>query len=401
MKIEKVKWDGYLPEGFESSGINCGIKKDGKLDLGLVFAAEGMIIGSVFTKNKLKAASLKVSMEFIKEKRGKKAFLVNSGNANCAVGRNGILDSKEILKNLSKKLKCKMNETLLFSTGKIGVRLPKQKIINSVPKLIKKLNRKNGKIFAESIMTTDTFPKYVCYNCKYKNKSFKMVGIAKGAGMIQPDMATMLAFVFTDASVGVNYLNEILKDSVKYSFNRINVDGCMSTNDSVLVCSSGKADFPKIKKEEKYLADSFRKTLNLVLSDLAMMIIEDGEGATKVIKIEVEGAKSEIDAKKVCYAVANSNLFKCSIYGKNPGWGRIYASVGASGAFIIENRMNISVCEIDVFKKGVPNKYDKVKMKKKMEEKNIFVKIALGVGKAGYCIWTNDLTPKYIKINEG
>lgn len=354
-----------LPKGFLLSGIHCGIKKK-KLDLGLIYAREFCEVTGTFTVN----VNPSYSITFCKENINKpiKAILVNSGNANCYSHKKGLKDTKEVASKLAERLGVKVSNILIASTGIIGKKLPKAKVIKGFPQLEKKLTKSLGD-FSRSILTTDAFVKV----STAKVGKATIVGFAKGAGMICPNMATMLAFILTDADIEQSLLKEIVKEAVEMSFNSISVDGCMSTNDMVLVATSKKIPF-KNKSEIR----TFSKNLKAVCLNLAKMIVKDGEGASKFIQIQIKGAKSSGEAKKAGFSLANSNLFKTALYGANANWGRIISSLGQAGIKVGE----------DIFIKSTS-----------LKKKEVKIVIDLKRGKFEGEVYTCDLTPEYVKIN--
>jgi len=354
-----------LPEGFLLSGIHCGIKKK-KLDLGLISCQAMLKAQGVFTANANLSYSVVVSKKNIDNPI--KAVLVNSGNANCYSHKRGLKDTEDIISKLAHHLGVRKSNILIASTGIIGKKLPKEKIIKSFPKLIKSLD-KNSKSFSRSILTTDTFAK----TAKAKAGRATIVGFAKGAGMIYPNMATMLAFILTDADIAGGVLKKIVKEAIEESFNSISVDGCQSTNDTVFFLSSKKVAV-KSKKEIKI----FSQELKNVCLNLAKLIIKDGEGATKFVTIKIKGAKTKQEAKRAAFSLANSNLFKCALYGANANWGRIISALGQAGIKVGEN-IGIS---------STP-----------LTKKNIELIIDLKRGKSSWQVYTCDLTPEYVRIN--
>ncbi len=354
-----------LPKGFLVSGVHCGIKRK-RLDLGLIYAQELCGVVGIFTVN----ANPAYSVTFCKENINKpiKAILVNSGNANCYSHREGLADTREVASKLAKKLGVKRDNILIASTGIIGKKLPKTKVIKGFSKLEKKLG-KSVNDFAHSILTTDTFTKV----SRAKVGAATIIGLAKGAGMIYPNMATMLGFILTDADIPKGELKKIVKEAVDVSFNSISVDGCMSTNDTVLVATSRKIPI-KSKGEIK----AFSQQLKSVCLNLAKMIVKDGEGASKFIQIEIIGAKSLTEAKSAGMSLANSNLFKTAIYGANANWGRIISSLGQVGIKVSENIVIKTTS---------------------LKRKEIKITIDLKRGKAKGKIYTCDLSPEYVKIN--
>ena len=364
MRVQKAKIK--LPEGFLVSAFNCGLKKD-KKDLGLIYAPEGFQAVGFFTKNKNVSYSVTFSKKNLAKNRIFKALLANSGNANCFSHKKGFADTAKLAHFLSVGLSIQKKEVLLASTGIIGRVLPVNKIRKKLPKLISALGKSKIADFASSIMTTDTIPKVSYRSCGGVN----ILGFAKGAGMINPNMATMLSFILTDAKISRRQLKDIAFKALEDSFNSITVDGCMSTNDSVFVLSSQKRKISSL--------NDFSFRLKEVFVELAKMIVKDGEGATKFIAITVKGAKTKKEAKTAGLAIANSNLFKCAVYGRNSNWGRIVAALGQAGIKVEEEKLKI---------KSSP-----------LKKKDIKIEVDLQRGKFSHTVYTSDLTPQYIKIN--
>jgi len=374
MKIYKKT---ILPLGFMASGISCGIKKSGKPDLALFATKAPAKASGMFTTNKILAAPVILCKNILKKNKAFNAIVVNSGNANCFTGLKGLRDAQDTAVLLAKALGTKKERVLVSSTGIIGKKLPLDKIKHGIPELIDKLSCKGGKAASKAIMTTDTFPKEVTVKFLIKGKPVSICAVAKGAGMISPDMATLLVFILTDANISQGALNRALKESVNNSFNSITIDGCMSTNDSVIILANGMACNNKINKGAGF--DIFKKALSIASLELAKMIVRDGEGATKFIQIKVSEAKDLKQAKTAALAIANSNLFKTAVYGKNPNFGRIAAAVGASKVDVSEKSLKIKVSSLI--------------------KKNVFVDVSLGRGNSSSVVYTSDLTPEYIKIN--
>ena len=354
-----------IPKGFQLAAVHCGIKKK-KLDLGLILAKDYAKCVGVFTANVNCAYSVTFSKKNVNNPI--KAVLVNSGNANCLSHKTGFKDTVSLVKKVASSLGTKQGNILFCSTGIIGEKLPVNKIKAGLPKLKKNLG-KNIKKFATSIVTTDTCIKVS--SAKAKNAS--IAGVAKGAGMIAPNMATMLSFVLTDAKLPYAALKKVAKEAVESSFNSISVDGCMSTNDTVLVLSSGKVEV-KTKGEQSL----FAKKLKKVCVDLAKMIVKDGEGASKFIELNITGASSPQEAKSAAKALAESALFKCAIYGADANWGRIIQALGQA---------KIKVNEKIAIKAS------------SLKKKNVKISIDLKRGKHKTTFYTTDLTPKYVKLN--
>jgi glutamate N-acetyltransferase/amino-acid N-acetyltransferase len=366
-----------LPKGFKASGISSGIKKSGKLDLALFFSESPAKCAGMFTTNSMPAAPVIFDKASIKKYSGFRAIIANSGNANCFTAKAGLADAHIIAASLAKELNINKAEVLVASTGIIGKRFPVAKIKSGLPGLIKDLSVNGIDEAKQAIMTTDIFAKEFSVKLKIGLKDVSICGVAKGAGMIAPNMATLLVFIFTDCHIAQTALNSALKTAVVNSFNCVTVDGCMSTNDSVIILANGAAGNKLIKSGKEL--NSFSTGLNLVCFELAKMIARDGEGATKFIRIKVACARSFEEARNVALGIANSNLFKTAIYGENPNFGRIVAAVGASGYDISESKLKMKVSSL--------------------KKKDINVDVSLGRGRAQAVVYTSDLTPEYVKIN--
>lgn len=366
-----------LPPGFKANGISCGLKKSGKPDLALIYSKFPAVAGAKFTTNSIIAAPLVVSKMHLKSAKKFQAVLVNSGNANCFTGKAGIKDAEVSTGYVAEKLKISKNSVLVNSTGIIGKRLDIAKIKQGIPKLISGLSTSGIHKAVLAIMTTDTFAKEISLSLNVGGKSVHICAIAKGAGMIAPDMATMLCFIMTDAVISQPVLTKVLGAVVEKTFNCISVDGCMSTNDTVLVLANGAAGNKTIFSGKDL--QNFVCALEVVCLELAKMIVLDAEGATKFIQIDVAQAKNFLQAKKVALHIANSALFKTAVFGQNPNFGRVAAAVGASGIGIKEEQLKIKLGSL----KG----------------KQVKLWVGLSSGKAKCTAFTSDLTPEYIKIN--
>ncbi|HTZ11687.1 MAG TPA: bifunctional glutamate N-acetyltransferase/amino-acid acetyltransferase ArgJ [Candidatus Margulisiibacteriota bacterium] len=374
----KVYKKALLPIGFKANGLNCGIRKSKKLDLALIYSQIPAKAACFFTTNKIKAAPVQLDIIHLKKGRSLiQAIIANSGNANCFTGKAGFKDAESIAAVLAKHLKVKKEHLLVASTGVIGKRLPAGKIKVTIPNLARGLSSAGIDKAKSAIMTTDTFAKEISVKFTLSGKVITICGIAKGAGMIAPDMATMLCFIMTDANISQVILKKALKEAVDNSFNCVTVDGCMSTNDTVAILANAAVGNPLITGGQKLAL--FSRALNLVCLELAKMMVKDGEGASKFIKIMVEGAKNASQAKKAALAIANSNLFKTAMYGENPNFGRIVAAVGASGAEVKEESFKVKVSPL--------------------QKRDIDICVDLNRGGASATVYTSDLTPQYIKIN--
>ncbi len=381
--------------GFKFSGISAGIKKTGAKDLALVFSENPAVIRGVFTTNKIKAAPVKLDIARIRQSGKGRAIIINSGNANACTGRQGDIDASDMALTTAGALGIPSGHVYVSSTGIIGKPLPMKKIKKAIPMAVQKLSGKSIKDAAHAIMTTDTFTKLFSKKIKIGRKTGTITGFAKGAGMICPQMATMLCFILTDIAVEPKALESALKQAAKTSFNRLTIDNDMSTNDTVLVMSNGKLGNRPLKKTTA-LYHKFENALSELSYNLAKMIALDGEGATKLIEIIVKSARTEADAEKAARAIANSMLVKTAVYGKNPNWGRIVSALGYSGAHIREDKINIHVNNTKLVNKGIGT--GRV-TKNLFSKKEVIIKIDLGLGKKDTKILTCDLTEKYIKIN--
>lgn len=392
MKI--VKGGITAAKGFLASGIHCGIKYTNK-DLALIYSKVPAVACGVFTQNKVQAAPLKVTTAHLKNNKAQ-AIIINSGNANSCTGSKGMADARKICAAMSKKLGISANQVLVASTGVIGKRLPIEKIARGTGPLVNKLSSQGSLQAAQAIMTTDTKPKQISVQLKIGRTKVKIGGIAKGAGMIHPHLATMLGFITTDAAIDKRKLQKALKAAVDNSFNLITVEGDTSTNDMVLALANGLAGNKSMSAKDSNL---FQEALNFVCLYLAKMIVQDGEGATKFVQVQVEQAKSVAQAKRVAFKVANSPLVKTALFGQNPNWGRIAAATGCADKRVEQNSLNIYLGGIKVLDRGTALKVNQQKLNKIYKEDEIQIKITLGLGRYATRVFTCDLSDKYVKIN--
>ncbi|MCX7817375.1 MAG: bifunctional glutamate N-acetyltransferase/amino-acid acetyltransferase ArgJ [Syntrophales bacterium] len=389
--------DVYAVPGFMAAGVEAGIKSSGQRDLALIFAEIPARTVGVFTTNDFKAAPVLLSQERIK-KGTVRAILVNSGNANAATGDEGYHDACLITDKLAELLKVPADEVLMASTGVIGQRMPVGKVEAALPYLVRSLSVDGIGEAAEAIMTTDRFPKISFRRVLVGGNEVSICGIAKGAGMIEPSMATMLSFTLTDAVIDRSTMERIFKHAVDKTFNAVSVDGCMSTNDTAVFMASGAAGNRSIKINSSD-CQRFREVLTDVLGDLARLMVKDGEGATKVIEITVEEAASLRDAKRVAKAVANANLVKAAFFGEDPNWGRIVSAAGSLGIGIPVQRFELSIGEKVVFKNGRGVEVDRKLLEEVVKTPEIKVRLKLGMGKSSWRVWASDLTYEYVRIN--
>lgn len=383
------------PQGFLASGLACGLKKSGKPDLGLVYSETPAAGAAVFTTNKVKAAPVLLSQEHLNHPHTR-AVLINSANANACVGPQGSQDALRIATAMAELLNIPPAALFVGSTGVIGVPLPVKPILSALPVLKEKLSATGGTDAARAIMTTDTFPKEWAVAYQHEGREIRVGGMAKGSGMIQPQMATMLAVITTDAPVEKALLQEVLRSVVDRTFNRITVDGDTSTNDSVFLLANGAAGGEPLKAGPAL--DAFTLALEEVCRQLAWMIVKDGEGATKFITVKVTGARTEQEAETAARAVANSPLVKTAFYGEDANWGRILAAVGYSGIDFSPAKTRISLGDLIVYA-GQGLAFDEEAAKKILSEKEITTEINLNQGEAAATIWTCDLSQEYVRIN--
>jgi len=385
-----------IPKGFLFSTVEAAIKKPGRKDLALIYSEAEANTAGMFTSNKVKAAPVKLDMKRIKSGRGQ-AIIVNSGNANACTGKKGMEDAVEMTRLVAHLLKMKSSLVYVCSTGVIGTPMPMDRITARISGLMENFGKSAIEDVAAAIMTTDTFPKILRKKVRIGSKVGNIAGICKGAGMICPHMATMLCFIMTDISVNQQTLNRALKDSVRKSFNRITIDGDMSTNDTVLIMANGMIGNDELlDRSEAYAA--FKKSLDEITYGLSRLIALDGEGATKLVEIELKGAKSEADAEKAAFAVANSNLVKTAIYGNDSNWGRIMAAIGYSGIDMKEEKVDIYFGRVKAVDKGLTTGRD-TEAAKVLKGKNIKIVIDLHLGKYAAKVLTCDMTEEYIRIN--
>jgi glutamate N-acetyltransferase/amino-acid N-acetyltransferase len=384
------------PIGFLFSAVEAAIKKPGRKDLALIFSEREAVISGMFTKNNIKAAPVRLDMKLIKSGKGQ-AIIVNSGNANACTGKQGMKDAIEMTKMAAKRLGVKADRVYVCSTGVIGTPMPMERIRSKITELVDNLGRRTIDDVAAAIMTTDTFPKAVSKVIKIDGKTITISGICKGAGMICPNMATMLCFIVTDANIDKSALDKALKHSVQKSFNRITIDGDMSTNDTVLIMANGLAGNALIKKNSKEF-NKFADAVSNITYELGKMIVKDGEGATKLVEVEVKNARNEADAEKGAFAIANSLLVKTAIYGKDANWGRIMAALGYSGIAIKEEKTDIFLNGLKIVSRGMGAGKDK-EANEKLKSNEIKIVVDLHLHKGIAKVLTCDLTEDYVKIN--
>ncbi|OGP89828.1 MAG: bifunctional ornithine acetyltransferase/N-acetylglutamate synthase [Deltaproteobacteria bacterium RBG_16_48_10] len=388
----------FKVSGFLFSGVSAGIKKSGTRDLGLIYSEIPAQVAGLFTKNLVKAAPVQLDMKRI---RGGtcQAVMINSGNANACTGSQGLRDAQKVCSKIAKGLKIDEGLVLICSTGVIGVPLPVRKIEQGIPELVETLSPESWMKTVQAIMTTDTFPKVEVATCRIKGKRVKLCGMVKGAGMICPDLATMLSFLVTDANIKTPLLRWMLHQAAEKSFNRITVDGETSTNDTVLLLANGRADHSVLYRRDRE-AEVFLSMLSEVCQELAKSIVKDGEGATKFIEIMVQGARNEEDARKAAYAIAHSPLVKTAFFGEDANWGRILSALGHSGVKINPDRIDLFFDKVPIVRRGIGagGQWEE-KAGQVLKKKSFKVIVDLHQGKDHFSVFTTDLSIDYVRIN--
>ena len=397
---EPVEGSLATPRGFRAASVASGIKKaTGALDLALIFSEVPQTTAAgVFTTNLAAAAPVVLSRRSLQESRGQaRAVVINSGNANACTGAEGLSVAEQTAVAAATLLDVAPEQTLVASTGVIGVPLEPRLILNQLPTLKENLSVENASSLARAIMTTDTTPKSYVLRSRIDGEAVHLAGVAKGSGMIHPRLATLLCFITTDARVGPRMLHYLLRAAVEVSFNRVSVDGDTSTNDSVIAMAngaSGVAVRPGNQSRAWFLAG-----LTHLCQTLARMIARDGEGAKKLVTVEVRGAKSDADAERVARAVANSPLVKTAVAGSDPNWGRIICAAGYSGASFNPEKVDILVNDLFLCRKGVDARFDEATARRELDLKELTLRLDLHAGRGSSRFWTCDLTRDYITIN--
>ncbi|OGS16680.1 MAG: bifunctional ornithine acetyltransferase/N-acetylglutamate synthase [Elusimicrobia bacterium RIFOXYA2_FULL_58_8] len=399
MKIHGPADKVLLPAGFRFSFATAGIKASGKPDLALADAPAGACAAATFTLNRMAAAPVLAGKEHLKTGRGRlRAVIINSGNANCATGAPGLRAAKDTCAALARALKINPSSVLPSSTGIIGVPLPVNKILSAIPRLVAGLAQGEQALrsFGKAIMTTDLTPKLASASFKTRAGTVSIAGVAKGSGMIHPNMATMLVYIFCDIAAAPAALRRQLKAAVEVSFNAISVDGDTSTNDTVLLLASGASG---VKLTIPGVAAQFARALRAVCASLAEQVVRDGEGAGHLVRLRVEGARSSAEARRVARAIANSPLVKTSWAGCDPNWGRLFSTLGNTGIPVDPARVRISIGPHRVFDKGKVKAFDRAAAHAVLKRPEYVITVGLGLAKASAEFLTCDLTEEYIRIN--
>lgn len=408
LKFKTISGGVTSPKGFKAAGVTCGIKKSGRKDLAIVFSESPAVAAGIFTSNQMAAAPVEVSCGSLAAGESWQAVVVNSGNANACTGKQGYADAREMILTMAKTLDLEPETVLVASTGVIGEFLPMEKVKSGIRGAVKGLSLEGGSDAAEAIMTTDAYPKEIAVELNLEGKRARIGAMAKGAGMIAPELtchpplhATMLAVITTDATLSskVDAL-KFLKAAADKSFNCISVDGDTSTNDSVFLLANGQAGANSLKFDsgEKDV-QVFQEALDFVCLELAKSVVKDGEGATKLVTYRVSGAKSDDEAKAVARSVANSILVKTALFGRDPNWGRIVAAIGRSRATVAPSKVDVFFDDEKVVGNGTGTSFDPEKIKKLLDKLEIEIRINLGQDKGKAVFYGCDLTYDYVKIN--
>lgn len=395
--MKYIKGGITAPQGFKAAGVACGIRKSGKKDLALVYSQVPAQGAAVYTLNKFQAAPLQITREHLQDGIAQ-AIVVNSGVANACMGEQGLKSAKEMAQVAAEALQIKTEDVVVASTGVIGVPLPMDLVTKGIKEASKALSSDGGTDAAEAIMTTDLIVKEVACEVEIGGKTVTIGAMAKGSGMIHPNMATMLGFITTDANIESKCLQKVLQSATDASFNMISVDGDTSTNDMVVILANGLAGNPKITMESEHLQE-FERAITDICTILAKKIAQDGEGATKLIEVEVTGALSLEDARKGARAICSSNLVKTAIFGEDANWGRIVTALGYSGAQVDPLKVDVYLGDLLVAQKGTGLYFDEEKARDILKQKEVKLKVDLNLGSAEAKAWGCDLSYDYVKIN--
>lgn len=395
--IKKDTQGVTFAKGFTAAGVKAGIKKSGNLDVAVIYTKTQAVVAGTFTQNKVTAAPVYVSKEVVATGTAH-AIVANAGCANACTGQQGLDDAHKMAQIAADELGVNANDVIVGSTGVIGVNLPMDKLEAGIKDAVANLSANGSGNAGRAIITTDTHSKSVTCEFELSGKTVRMGAIAKGSGMIRPNMATMLCYITTDIAIDQALLQKAVSGCVEKSFNMISVDGDMSTNDMVIVLANGEANNAKITEENADYQIFFDK-LMMLCTELAKQIAADGEGASKFLTINVKGAKSFADAKTVGMAIANSPLVKTAFFGEDPNWGRVICAVGYSGADMVPEKTVVKFGGITIFANGTGATYDEKALAHVMKEKDIVIDIELNMGQEDATVWSCDLSYEYVKIN--
>ena len=401
MSFNDIPGGVTAPHGFLAGSAYCGVKAINKdnPDIALIFSQQKTVAAATFTTNKVKAAPVRVSRTHVAAP-DVRAIIANSGNANACTGVPGIENAKRMCGAVAAALGLREKQVLVCSTGRIGVQLPIEKMEATIAKMESCLSSTGSIAAARAIMTSDTFPKEVAVELTVGGKAVRIGGIAKGAGMIDPNMATMLSFLTTDAAIDRATLQKAVSVGVEQSYNRITIDGDMSTNDTVLVLANGAAGNKALKYGTKDFK-AFQAALDHVMRELAWLIVQDGEGVSKFVEVRVTGAASLADARRAAEAIANSTLVKCAWFGEDPNWGRIMDALGYCGAKMREEQVDIFYDGMIAVKHGMQSKTPIDKLCQIVRQKRFAITVDLHQGSGEYVVYTTDFTMEYVKLNMG
>lgn len=395
--IKKDTQGVTFAKGFTAAGVKAGIKKSGNLDVAVIYTKTQAVVAGTFTQNKVAAAPVYVSKEVVATGTAH-AIVANAGCANACTGQQGLDDAHKMAQIAADELGVNADDVIVGSTGVIGVNLPMDKLEAGIKDAVANLSADGSGNAGRAIITTDTHSKSVTCEFELSGKTVRMGAIAKGSGMIRPNMATMLCYITTDIAIDQALLQKAVSGCVEKSFNMISVDGDMSTNDMVIVLANGEANNAKITEENADYQIFFDK-LMMLCTELAKQIAADGEGASKFLTINVKGAKSFVDAKTVGMAIANSPLVKTAFFGEDPNWGRVICAVGYSGADMVPEKTVVKFGGITIFANGTGATYDEKALAHVMKEKDIVIDIELNMGQEDATVWSCDLSYEYVKIN--
>lgn len=395
--IKKDTQGVTFAKGFTAAGVKAGIKKSGNLDVAVIYTKTQAVVAGTFTQNKVAAAPVYVSKEVVATGTAH-AIVANAGCANACTGQQGLDDAHKMAQIAANELGVNADDVIVGSTGVIGVSLPMDKLEAGIKDAVANLSADGSGNAGRAIITTDTHSKSVTCEFELSGKTVRMGAIAKGSGMIRPNMATMLCYITTDIAIDQALLQKAVSGCVEKSFNMISIDGDMSTNDMVIVLANGEANNAKITEENADYQIFFDK-LMMLCTELAKQIAADGEGASKFLTINVKGAKSFADAKTVGMAIANSPLVKTAFFGEDPNWGRVICAVGYSGADMVPEKTVVKFGGITIFANGTGATYDEKALAHVMKEKDIVIDIELNMGQEDATVWSCDLSYEYVKIN--
>lgn len=395
--IKKDTQGVTFAKGFTAAGVKAGIKKSGNLDVAVIYTKTQAVVAGTFTQNKVAAAPVYVSKEVVATGTAH-AIVANAGCANACTGQQGLDDAHKMAQIAADELGVNANDVIVGSTGVIGVNLPMDKLEAGIKDAVANLSADGSDNAGRAIITTDTHSKSVTCEFELSGKTVRMGAIAKGSGMIRPNMATMLCYITTDIAIDQALLQKAVSGCVEKSFNMISVDGDMSTNDMVIVLANGEANNAKITEENADYQIFFDK-LMMLCTELAKQIAADGEGASKFLTINVKGAKSFADAKTIGMAIANSPLVKTAFFGEDPNWGRVICAVGYSGADMVPEKTVVKFGGITIFANGTGATYDEKALAHVMKQKDIVIDIELNMGQEDATVWSCDLSYEYVKIN--